>query len=119
MLWETLANASEDMASAIYFVAKGRTDMNFNRILYSNLNSRQKEAFNFQKVSAVLADYGFIRSASAAIGAARTSSRSTAVTSRPGTNLGSSQSERHRAFWRYGYRCHQSPATAHTMVQRK
>jgi hypothetical protein len=60
MLWETLANASEDMASAIYFVAKGRTDMNFNRILYSNLNSRQKEAFNFQKVSAVLADYGFI-----------------------------------------------------------
>jgi hypothetical protein len=32
----------------------------FNRIAYGNLNSRQQEAFNFQKVSAVLADYGFI-----------------------------------------------------------
>ncbi len=33
--------------------------MNFERIIYNNLNARQKEAFNFQKVSAVLADYGF------------------------------------------------------------
>jgi hypothetical protein len=32
----------------------------FKRIAYSSLNSRQQEAFNFQKVSAVLADYGFI-----------------------------------------------------------
>ncbi len=31
----------------------------FRRVAYRNLNSRQKEAFNFQKVSAVLADYGF------------------------------------------------------------
>jgi hypothetical protein len=31
-----------------------------NRIRYSSLNSRQKENFNFQKVSAVLADYGFV-----------------------------------------------------------
>jgi hypothetical protein len=31
----------------------------FKRVAYSRLNSRQKEAFNFQKVSAVLADYGF------------------------------------------------------------
>ena len=29
------------------------------RINYSALNAKQKEAFNFQKVSAVLADYGF------------------------------------------------------------
>ncbi len=32
----------------------------FERIRYDDLNARQKEAFNFQKVSAVLADYGFI-----------------------------------------------------------
>jgi len=32
----------------------------FKRIVYRDLNSRQQEAFNFQKVSAVLADYGFI-----------------------------------------------------------
>ena len=31
----------------------------FNRIEYGNLNSRQKENFNFQKVAAELADYGF------------------------------------------------------------
>lgn len=29
------------------------------KIEYSKLNARQKETFNFQKVSAVLADYGF------------------------------------------------------------
>ena len=29
------------------------------RIKYSQLNARQKEQFNFQKASAVLADYGF------------------------------------------------------------
>jgi hypothetical protein len=28
-------------------------------IRYSNLNSRQREIFNFQKVAAILADYGF------------------------------------------------------------
>ena len=32
----------------------------FKKIAYRRLNARQKEAFNFQKVSAVLADYGFI-----------------------------------------------------------
>jgi hypothetical protein len=32
----------------------------FKRIHYEDLNARQKEAFNFQKVSAVLADYGYI-----------------------------------------------------------
>jgi hypothetical protein len=31
----------------------------FKRVGYRDLNSRQQEAFNFQKVSAVLADYGF------------------------------------------------------------
>jgi hypothetical protein len=30
------------------------------RVDYSTLNSRQKENFNFQKVSAILADYGFV-----------------------------------------------------------
>ena len=32
----------------------------FKRIRYNSLNSRQQEAFNFQKVSAVLAEYGFV-----------------------------------------------------------
>jgi hypothetical protein len=30
------------------------------RIDYNNLNSRQRENFNFQKVSAILAEYGFV-----------------------------------------------------------
>jgi hypothetical protein len=34
--------------------------MLFERYPYENLNSRQQEAYNFQKVSAVLADYGFV-----------------------------------------------------------
>ncbi len=33
--------------------------MKLERIKYSDLNSRQKEIFNFQKVSGFLADYGF------------------------------------------------------------
>lgn len=33
--------------------------MILSRIKYARLNSRQKENFNFMKVSAVLADYGF------------------------------------------------------------
>jgi len=32
----------------------------FERVAYQSLNSRQKENFNFQKVSAVLAEYGFL-----------------------------------------------------------
>ena len=32
----------------------------FSRINYENLNARQKENFNFQKVSGVLAEYGFV-----------------------------------------------------------
>lgn len=31
----------------------------FQRIQYEQLNSRQKENFNFQKVAAELANYGF------------------------------------------------------------
>jgi len=31
----------------------------FNRIPYASLNARQKELFNFQKIAATLADYGF------------------------------------------------------------
>jgi hypothetical protein len=34
--------------------------MPFAKIAYATLNARQKENFNFQKVSAVLADYGFV-----------------------------------------------------------
>jgi hypothetical protein len=34
--------------------------MKFSRITYSSLNSRQRENYNFQKASAVLADYGFV-----------------------------------------------------------
>ena len=33
--------------------------MKFDRKAYRDLNSRQQENYNFQKVSAVLADYGF------------------------------------------------------------
>lgn len=33
--------------------------MKLNKIAYSELNSKQKEIFNFQKVAGVLADYGF------------------------------------------------------------
>lgn len=33
--------------------------MNLKRIEYAELNSRQKEIYNFQKVAALLADYGF------------------------------------------------------------
>ncbi|MGB5988956.1 MAG: hypothetical protein WBG43_04390 [Marinifilaceae bacterium] len=33
--------------------------MNFTKIIYSELNSKQKEIYNFQKVSASLASYGY------------------------------------------------------------
>lgn len=33
--------------------------MKLEKISYENLNARQKENYNFQKISAVLADYGF------------------------------------------------------------
>lgn len=33
--------------------------MVFQRIAYAQLNSRQKETYNFHKIAAVLADYGF------------------------------------------------------------
>jgi len=31
----------------------------FEKVSYDNLNSKQKELFNFQKIAATLADYGF------------------------------------------------------------
>ena len=31
----------------------------FKKIAYNKLNARQKELFNFQKIAATLADYGF------------------------------------------------------------
>lgn len=34
--------------------------MKLKKVPYQRLNSRQKENFNFQKVSAILADYGFV-----------------------------------------------------------
>ena len=34
--------------------------MKYSKINYENLNAKQKEAYNFQKVSAVLGDFGFI-----------------------------------------------------------
>lgn len=33
--------------------------MDLSRIRYADLNARQKESYNFQKVSALLADFGF------------------------------------------------------------
>lgn len=33
--------------------------MDINKINYSELNNRQKEIYNFQKVAAILAEYGF------------------------------------------------------------
>ena len=33
--------------------------VNFTPVQYADLNSRQKEAYNFQKVSALLADFGY------------------------------------------------------------
>lgn len=32
----------------------------FERVQYADLNARQKENYNFQKISAVLADFGFV-----------------------------------------------------------
>jgi hypothetical protein len=32
----------------------------FRRVNYANLNSKQKESYNYQKASAALADYGFV-----------------------------------------------------------
>ncbi len=40
-------------------MVKEMTEM-FNKISYHDLNAKQKEQFNFQKISAVLADYGFL-----------------------------------------------------------
>jgi len=34
--------------------------MDFKRIIYQDLNGRQQETYNFQKVSAVLADFGYL-----------------------------------------------------------
>lgn len=33
--------------------------MKFDRIAYADLNARQRENYNFQKISAILADFGF------------------------------------------------------------
>lgn len=33
--------------------------LNFKKVIYSDLNARQKENYNYQKISAILADYGF------------------------------------------------------------
>ncbi len=36
-----------------------RKDTRFQKVPYERLNARQKELFNFQKIAATLADYGF------------------------------------------------------------
>ena len=41
------------------FLFLPRGSMKFNKIDYENLNARQKEVFNFHKIAAMLADYGF------------------------------------------------------------
>jgi hypothetical protein len=41
-------------------MAGKETMMNLKSIRYSDLNAKQKENYNCQKVSAVLADYGFV-----------------------------------------------------------
>jgi hypothetical protein len=40
-------------------VNKDRTEIKLKRINYSELNARQKEVYNFHKLSAVLADFGY------------------------------------------------------------
>ena len=42
------------------FASSNQMSLNLNRIDYAKLNSRQQENFNYQKISAVLADYGFV-----------------------------------------------------------
>ena len=46
------------LPSAVY-LALGTNVMKLERIQYSELNAKQKEVFNFQKVAGELADYGF------------------------------------------------------------
>jgi hypothetical protein len=43
-----------------HFFIQNIMALNLEKIFYSALNARQKENYNFQKVSAVLADYGFV-----------------------------------------------------------
>lgn len=43
----------------IYQITNHSQSHMFKRISYNELNSRQKENYNFQKVAALLADYGF------------------------------------------------------------
>src|SRR5437762_2637158 len=38
----------------------GRNLMKLTKISYARLNARQKENYNFQKISAVLAEYGYV-----------------------------------------------------------
>jgi hypothetical protein len=42
------------------FQSKRAHSLMFQRVSYSNLNAKQKENYNFQKVSGILADYGFV-----------------------------------------------------------
>ena len=47
------------LSSTIYNALMNNPPVKFERVAYESLNARQKENFNFQQVSAVLADYGF------------------------------------------------------------
>lgn len=52
----TMANGCAEVALAD---TQPEGPVTFKKVLYSELNSRQQENFNFQKVSAHLADYGY------------------------------------------------------------
>jgi hypothetical protein len=45
--------------SEVYFNHTKQMKHKLTKINYTNLNSKQKENYNFQKVSSILADYGF------------------------------------------------------------
>jgi hypothetical protein len=49
-------------SNALFVQENGKQIMRYKfvRVSYDELNSRQKENYNFQKVSAILADYGFL-----------------------------------------------------------
>ena len=62
--WIGAAESSQyggsDALPGVMGTGASRVSFVFERVKYSELNARQQESFNFQKVSAVLADYGFV-----------------------------------------------------------
>jgi hypothetical protein len=61
MMWiNRLRWAREPRAAQLIVRPEEMVTHEFKRVPYSSLNSKQQEGHNFQKVSAVLADYGFV-----------------------------------------------------------